>query len=404
MNSLQMTSKERMLTALSGGIPDRVPVAPDISNMIPCRLTNRPFWDIYLYRTPPLTIAYIDAVKYFGIDGWLVDDSVQFELRSDVRIERHILSRSKEAIYQKNIWHTPDGDLSETICYSVSNPPTWTEKLIKDLSQDFKKIRHLFSGIKSYDASFLKIIKEKYGELGILSAMVVPPGFQTFVNYFNDHLEGCVYAYYDNADLFAELSDLFAKQELQKLEILLNCGYDSVLFSASGSVTLQSPQIWDELTLPFLKKGTALCKQAGILSGMHSCGFQRHLVKRCAEQTDLGYVNPLEIPPMGDCSLGEIKQLHGGKLALMGNLHTTDVMLSPNKDLVFLESLKAIRDAAPNGGFVLSTGDQCGRDTPDDNIFTMLQAAYKFGTYPLNLRIIEETIQNLDLKLKAHSL
>jgi len=29
----------------------------------------------------------------------------------------------------------------------------------------------------------------------------------------------------------------------------------------------------------------------------------------------------------GDCDLAEVKKLYGGKLALMGNLHTTDVML-----------------------------------------------------------------------------
>ena len=39
-----MTSKERMLTALQNGKPDRVPVAPDIFNMIPCKLTGRPYW------------------------------------------------------------------------------------------------------------------------------------------------------------------------------------------------------------------------------------------------------------------------------------------------------------------------------------------------------------------------
>ena len=49
-----MTSKERMIKAMKGEKPDRVPVAPDISNMIPCKLTGKPFWDIYLFHNPPL--------------------------------------------------------------------------------------------------------------------------------------------------------------------------------------------------------------------------------------------------------------------------------------------------------------------------------------------------------------
>ena len=44
-----MTSRERLMRVLKGEIPDHVPVAPDTSNMIPARLTGKPFWDIYLY-------------------------------------------------------------------------------------------------------------------------------------------------------------------------------------------------------------------------------------------------------------------------------------------------------------------------------------------------------------------
>jgi len=56
-----MTRKDRMLAALNNEQPDRVPDAPDISNMIPCRLTGKPFWDIYLYDDPPWWQAYINA-------------------------------------------------------------------------------------------------------------------------------------------------------------------------------------------------------------------------------------------------------------------------------------------------------------------------------------------------------
>ena len=67
---MTMTSRERMLAAMRLEQPDMVPVCPDTSNMIPCRLTGKPFWDIYLYQDPPLWLAYIDCVKHFGFDGW----------------------------------------------------------------------------------------------------------------------------------------------------------------------------------------------------------------------------------------------------------------------------------------------------------------------------------------------
>ncbi|HML45845.1 MAG TPA: hypothetical protein PKE04_03730, partial [Clostridia bacterium] len=64
-----MTSRKRLQIVLEGGIPDHVPVSPDTSNMIPAKLTGKPFWDLYLYQDPPQWLAYIDCVKYFGFDS-----------------------------------------------------------------------------------------------------------------------------------------------------------------------------------------------------------------------------------------------------------------------------------------------------------------------------------------------
>ena len=104
---------------------------------------------------------------------------------------------------------------------------------------------------------------------------------------------------------------------------------------------------------------------------------------------------------MGDCNLAECKKLAKGKLALMGNLHTTEVMLRGSTDLVRLSALRAIRDAGMDGGFVLSTGDQCGRDTPDENIRELVRVAEEFGYYPLNEDQIQTEILRLERKLSG---
>jgi len=110
-----------------------------------------------------------------------------------------------------------------------------------------------------------------------------------------------------------------------------------------------------------------MAKRAGVPTMLHSCGKERELVRWCARETDLDCINPLEIAPMGDCDLAELKREHGGRIALMGNLHTTEVMLQGTPVDVEHASREAIEAAGEGGGFILSTGDQCGRDTPDDN-------------------------------------
>jgi len=84
---------------------------------------------------------------------------------------------------------------------------------------------------------------------------------------------------------------------------------------------------------------------------------------------------------MGDCNLAQIKREFGGRIGLMGNLHTTEVMLKGTPETVAEASRRAIDDAGEGGGFILSTGDQCGRDTPDGNLRAMIEAARTYGRY-----------------------
>jgi uroporphyrinogen decarboxylase len=176
----------------------------------------------------------------------------------------------------------------------------------------------------------------------------------------------------------------------------LEAGVESILTGGSGSITMQSPALFRKLSLPTLKKITKRCREAGVLCGIHSCGKERYLVEACANETELDYVNPLEVPPMGDCDLAELKLKFGHKLALMGNLHTTQLMLLGSVSDVRREALKAILAAGQNGGFVLSTGDQCGRDTPFENIFELVKVAKEFGGYPLDMDRIQDEISRLE--------
>lgn len=391
-----MTSRERMMTALRNKQPDRIPAAPDISNMVPCRLTGKPFWDIYVNENPPLWRAYIDALKHYGMDGWFTYGDLKYKVSSPIQVDREIVSKGKKRWEVRNTYHTPDGDLTELIASPVADASTHVEKVIKDFEKDFKKFRHFFSAVTGYDDTLFKQQKKELGELGMMCVGVTPPGLHCYVEYFEGNLEAATYALYDYPELFEELREIQEKRCLREIEMAIDAGADSILTGGSGSITLQSPEIWRKFSLPTLKKITKMCKEAGVISGIHSCGKERYMVEVCANETDLDYINPLEIPTMGDCDLGECKEKFGGRLALMGNLHTTNVMLMGTPHDVKYESLKAILAAGKNGGFVLSTGDQCGRDTPDENIFAMIQTVKEYGCYPLDYDKIICEIKRLE--------
>lgn len=361
--------------------PDCVPVCPDISNMIPCRLTGKPFWDVYLNQDPPLWKAYLDALDYFKFDGWVNNGGVTFEVPVKVPVTTKVISRDDERMTVERCHHTPKGELTEQIVYYHADPPTHTVKPVKNLKEDFPKLKYLMQEPTGYDDTLFREIQHLSGEKGIACLGVGTPGFHNYLWYIDGGLEAVTFAYYDHPDIMEELRELEHRVFVKRAEMICDVKPDCICTGGSGSITLQSPDIWRKLSLPTLKVVCRMAKEAGVLTMVHSCGFERSLVKACAEETDLSCVNPLEAPPMGDCDLAELKQSFGDKICLMGNLHTTEVMLRGTPEDVERTAMEAIDAAGTGGGFILSTGDQCGRDTPDENIFKLIEVARTYGKY-----------------------
>lgn len=378
-----MTSKERMLLAFTNRQADMVPVAPDISNMIPARLTGKPFWDIYLRENPPLWRAYIDAVCYFGFDGWVqYGGSIEFLPNIEDRdFSTEIIKRTSDRIITLTRFMTPAGELTKETTYYKADPPTTTRKWIKDLKEDMPKLAYFFPKRTSYDDSVLKEQQRLMGEDGVVGPVIGLPGFQNLFGWFDGGLPNVTYAYYDQYELLREFVSWQEADLLRQAEMIIDAKPEFIMIGASGLWTLQSPKIFRDLSLPTLKRITRMAKEAGIPTMLHSCGKQREMVEIVANETDLDCINPLEPPPMGDCDLAEIKEQYGHRLALFGNINTTEIMLRGTTADVERAARECIDAAGTGGGFVLSTGDQCGRDTPDANIFKLIEVARTYGRY-----------------------
>jgi len=368
-----------MMTAIAGGIPDRVPVAPDFSNMIPCRLTGKPFMQIYAENDPPLWQAYLDAVRHFGIDGWFIYGGLGFT-NPHISCDYRWLEQRADLWTQECIIHTPHGDLRTVTVFPDVNPPAVIEKMIKNPAEDLPKLYDTwdFDHVDTLEADQQRAA---LGELGVYGTGLPTPGFQIWETMFEGGVQSLSYLQMDEPELLDEMRERYHDYILRMLPHHLAYRPDFILTGGSGSVTMASPALWRKYALPTLQAITAEAKKAGVLTMVHSCGKERYMVEVCATETDLDCINPLEIPPMGDCDLAEIKQAFGDKIALMGNLHTTNLMLRGSAEEVKAAARQAIADAATGGGFILSTGDQCGRDTPDANIFALLEAAEEYGKY-----------------------
>lgn len=69
MLNSQMTGKERILCAMRGGQPDRVPVQLGIMTIAP-RYANAPGWEVYFHGKHALREMMAMMVAEFGFDGY----------------------------------------------------------------------------------------------------------------------------------------------------------------------------------------------------------------------------------------------------------------------------------------------------------------------------------------------
>ena len=376
-----MTAKERMLITIRNGRADRVPVCPDLSNMIPARLTGKPFWEVFAKNDPPLWKAWLAALDYFGFDGYL-NCEITFK---EKRQYQEVLASSRfrdGRLIEKHVIHTPEGDLDYEWTYFEADSPALTVKPIKNLKEDLPRLKFLFPQITDYDREPLTSQEKMLGSGGVSAIYVSTPGFGNwFAKWFDGGLEQIVYEHMDHPELIEELRRLNDEYGTRQMELVLDAKPDCIEVGIAGGITMSSPDLFRKISLPTIKKHTRMAKEAGVPSVLHCCGKQRACVEMCALETDLNCINPLEIPPQGDCDLKEIKQTFGHRLSLMGNLHTTDIMLQGTPEDVEAAAMQAIDAAGQGGGFILSTGDQCGRDTPDENIHRMVEVARNYGRY-----------------------
>ena len=378
-----MTSRERLLTTLSGGIPDCVPVMPDFSNMIPCKLTGKPFWDIYLYNDPPHWKAYLNAAKHFNVDS-LMDGYFPLSFPEDTpqdgpQWEQFIVYKDPGRIVTQSSYEEKgERHWAERVTvYYVADPPTWGVPPGKIGLPLVPERWEPVEGVKPLDTSPEGFAKAK-AELGDQGLMGVYVCSTCGLGNTED-----IYNYYDHPDKHEE----WARQRVEWMEhryaqvMSMETKPDFLAVGGSGTLVFQTVDIFRQLAFPAVKKCVEMATRDGLMTHIHSCGPEKELVKIMAEETSLSVIDPLEMPPMGDCDLAELKRLYGDKITLKGNLHTTETMLKGTVEDVIEASKKAIDAAAAGGRFVLSTGDQCGRDTPFENIEAMIETARTYGKY-----------------------
>ncbi len=384
-----MTGRERMRAAFARREPDRVPVSPDISAMVPLRLAGKPFDEMFLdglphsgYASASVAQAYVDAVRRFGFDGWYIYGSLEEVIpQARPRWESHLAPLPGGGQVRSQLAQTPHGPLTRRTVYPPDVPPWEVEKPVKDLRRDWPHLHALMGedGDWRWQPHFSD--RERIGELGAYAvAISIPQDWWFFQREGGYSAMFCDLA--DEGAYMQEVFGFYSRYALARLRAAVAAGPDEIMLGGSASsLSASSPAHFRRFDLPFIQEAARICRAAGVASHLHVCGRSRLIVEMVADESDVDVVEPLEEPPGGDVDIAAIKRRYGARLCLKGNINTFEFMLRATPAQVEEKARRLIDACAPGGGFILSTGDQCGRDTPDANLAKLVEVARTYGRY-----------------------
>jgi uroporphyrinogen-III decarboxylase len=109
----------------------------------------------------------------------------------------------------------------------------------------------------------------------------------------------------------------------------------------------------------------------------HNCLKTDHILEM---YPDTG-AHALQLDP--DLDIADAKKRIGDKMSLIGNMHQLKTLQHGTPEEVELECKDMILKAGKGGGYILSASGCLSKDTPIENLDAMVNAAIKYGTYPL---------------------
>ena len=392
-----MSSKERFMTALRGGVPDRVPVCPNLTRWVRgnegCTCIRHlyrahkkfgfdsflPFYQ-YTWQTIANDYVYSPSGGYnYSANGFLGDiPGVNAELK---------LTNEKQWVTYERKFSTPAGELRDVIRwarpdmgYGDGPNPHREEPLIKTM-KDVEALGYLYPQPRKDLTADIPLIIEDLGDDAVLAALDCVNfgswGTEVFLP------QQMLIASAEEPELLKVVCRIQNDAHLRNLKVFLEKGIRVVFdswFQCSMS-TGWSIDTYKNIFLPLIKEVIDLTHSYDALFIIHDDGRMKNVLGMLAE-AGADCVSGMQPEDAGgDISLAQAKKLYGSKMAFMGGIDPCYTFDLGNAETVRAATKRAIDEGAEGGGYILNVGEAISPDVPPQLLFEFAAAAREYGGY-----------------------
>ena len=327
-----MTSKERVMTVLNHGQPDRVPfMEVGIDTEIKDEIMKR-------NEYTPVEFADtlgIDCIGYIGFKPPIFADKKIIGGKEHI-LEGHITSRDKLDLIK-----------------------------LPELNDSFYEPAYEF--IDNNKSDYPLFAQVRLGISSTLLSMGIP-GFSI--------------ALYEDPDLIEEVLKRYTDWSAEILSKVKDIGFDFVWATddiAYETGTFFSPAVFKNYILSHLIK---VAKVIDVPWIYHSDGNLSGVVDDIIYNLKPNALHPID--PKG-MNLKETKKKYGKDITLIGNIDLNYTLTRGTPDEVEDEVRQRIKDAGEGGAYAVSSANSITSYCKKENVLAMSKAIKKYGKYPIDV-------------------
>ncbi len=371
-----MTSRQRLLTALDGGVPDRVPV----STYELVGFNSRSF-----ENQEPSYRRLMDAIRERSdcVAMWEPQSDARFLCSSHaVEIDEERTREGNRTTTKRTI-HTPKGDLTQTLLVMDDVKTVWEVEHLCKCPEDVDKALSVPYEPVTFDARDHARIQAEVGERGIVmtstgDALLLAVELMEFG-------EATVWAMTETehfAKVVQELHERYmenvrAMLDAQVVDLYRICGPEY------ATPPYLPPSFFERFVLQYDRELVDLIHSRGAKVRLHSHGKIGSVLDYIAA-TGADALDPCEAPPDGDIELADVKRRVGDRMAIFGNVELKVLESGTEEDV--RRNVRACMDAAKAGGGYVLMPTAAPINIPlsprtEANYLAYLDAAEEYGRY-----------------------
>jgi hypothetical protein len=323
-----VTARERLLAALYGEMPDRLPWAPEF-NIVFCERILREIPG----RAYSEEDKYIEACRRMRAECFLRVDAVEVAY-PNVQISE----RQEDGVIVRR-YETPLGSM------------TARSRMMDDIGTDmeFEHMVRTAEDVRAYrfmydDAVYrprYDFVEQQIGRMGDAGVISIfgPPTPLLDLIMFQIRLPNIYYLMEDCPEETEALLTAMHRRNCEYYEMAAEAPGEVVRSFEDTSTTLVSPELYRRWCLRQLRDYRDICHAEGKLFVPHMCGLLKGVLPELRD-TAVDGIEAITPPPLGDTPIGLAREVLGPKVTLIGGLDPTQfVGATPDKTRQMIEDV-----------------------------------------------------------------